>query len=315
VLRAPRPVLDRPTEVDGPPALVTPMRPAELAVAGPVEPPAKPEPTPIATTAATPQPEAAALLPRDGIADEREWLRRTLGQEHGTQANAMARILSEHPGFQGALARSSADVLTDAVAVRLYLSAAGAAVDEGLRAATVGPHVPLARCVVSGLHRLPSHRGPTTFAATPSAGQWAHLRETPVLTEWGFVNALTGPCANLPGDTDVVVWSMTARRTRLLEPETGGVADRVLFVPGTRFKTLELAEPQPAARGRILLRELASSEVDEDGRVDTTQGALDELALTSLRRELESWAAAPRPGRVAAAGAARFGALPGLGKA
>jgi hypothetical protein len=303
VLRRQRPASGRPTEVDGPPAFVAPV---ELAVSAPVETSASAEPV-AAQTFATPQPEAAALLPTVGIAEEREWLRRTLGQEYGTLANAVSRVLSEHPGFQGALSRSPADVLTDAVAVRLYLSEAGAAVDTGLRGGTVGPHVPLARCVVSGLGRLPSHRGATTFAATPSPARWARLRERPLLTEWGFVTALTGPCANLPGDTDVLIWSMTARRTRLLEPETGGVADRVLFVPGTRFTVLELAEPAAGTRGRILLRELASGEADET--------ALDGLARTALGREMDSWAETPRPVRVAAAGAARFGALPGLEEA
>jgi hypothetical protein len=172
--------------------------------------------------------------------------------------------------------------------------------------------VPLARCVVSGLSRLPSHRGPTTFAATLDAAQWEYYRERPTITDWGFVNALTDPCANLPGDTDVLVWSMTARRTRLLEPDTGGVADRVLFTPGSRFTVLELTEPGPDTRGRLLLRELSPSEVDETGRVAAAPPALTELATTSLRGAEEQWAAAPRTGRVTPAEAARFGALPGL---
>ncbi|HYQ66235.1 hypothetical protein [Actinophytocola sp.] len=256
----------------------------------------------------TPRPEAAALLAPHGIADEREWLRRTLAQEYGTLANAVARVLSEHPGLQG---RSSTDALTDAVAVRIYLSAAGAAIDGGLRGATVGPHVPLARCVVSGLSRLPSHRGVATFSTTVDRAQWDFYRAHPAITDWGFVNALTGPCADLPGDTDVLVWSMTARRTRLLEPDTGGAADRVLFVPGTSFAVLELTEPAPGARGRLLLRELSPGEVDETGRV-AAPAALTDLAMTSLRRTDQTWAAAPRTARVAPDAVARFGALPGL---
>jgi hypothetical protein len=270
------------------------------------------EDVPEAQSQPVPRPEASALLPERGIEDEREWLRKTLGQEYGSRSTAVARVLSEHPGFKGAMSRSSTDVLTDAVAVQLYLSPAGAAVDKALRSATVGAHVPLARCVVSGLSRLPSHRGPVTFAAAVSARQWALYREQATVTEWGFLGALTGPCANLRGDTDVAVWSMTARRTRLLETQSDAVPDRVLFVPGTSFKVLELTEPAAGARGLILLRELTSSEVDETGAVDPNRASLDELALNSLRGEAQKWADSPRPQRVAKAVIGRFGALPGL---
>jgi hypothetical protein len=227
-------------------------------------------------------------------------------------SNSVARVLAEHPGFQGELSRSSTDVLTDAVAVQVYLSPQGQAIDEALRGASVGAHVPLARCVVSGLSRLPSHRGPTMFSVTPSPKEWSLYKENRVLAEWGFLNAFTGPYANLPGDTDVLVWSITARRTRLLEPDAEAVEDRVVFVPGTGFKVLELAEPAEGKRGLILLREIAVSEVDETGRVDPDRGALDELALRSLRQEIEKWGESPAERKISKSAAARFGVLPGL---
>jgi hypothetical protein len=239
----------------------------------------------------TPTAEASGLLPARALVDERDWLRRSLGQEYGTRSNAVARVLSQHPGFQGALARSSEDLLTDAVAVQLYLSAAGPAVDAGLRSATVGPHVPLARCVVSGLNRLPSHRGPAALAASPSPQEWELYRRRPVHTEWAFLHAVVGSVLSREGDTDVLVWSVTARRTRLLEPDATGTADRVLFAPGCRFKVLELVEPRDGARGLVLLRELTAAEVDETGRVDAKSTSLDELAATSLRQEKQRWEA------------------------
>lgn len=55
----------------------------------------------------TPAAEATALLPKRGVDKEREWLRKSLGAEYGLMSNAAARILSEHPGFQGALAASA----------------------------------------------------------------------------------------------------------------------------------------------------------------------------------------------------------------
>lgn len=260
----------------------------------------------------TPAPEASALLSKRGIDDERAWLRKTLSQEFGIMANSIARVLSEHPGFQGALTRSSAEVLTDAVAVRLYLSEQGVEIDRALRTATVGPHVPFARCVVAGLSRLPSHRGATTFAMTPTAEQWELYRERRLFTEWGFTNSLVEPCSGQRGDVDVLVWSMTARRTKLLEPDDARTDGRVLFIPGTSFKVLDMTEAEPGIRGRILMRELASSEIDADGRVDSDRISLDELAMTSLRRCAERWAEAEPGKRIAPASAGRFQQLPGL---
>ncbi|MEC3975216.1 hypothetical protein [Amycolatopsis sp. H20-H5] len=260
----------------------------------------------------TPESAAVALLPAKGIDEERAWLRKNLGSQFGVQANTIARVLSEHPGFQGAMTNSSPDVLTEAVAVRLYLTERGAEVDKALRAATVGPHVPFARCVVAGLRRLPSHRGATVFSMTPTDSQWELYRGRKMFTEWGFVNALTQPCAGQEGDADVLVWSMTARRTKLLEPDNEPTEDRVLFMPGTSFKVLGMSDPEPGARGQILLRELAASEIDEDGTVDASRVSLDGLATESLRRCVERWSDGKTRRRIPESSMNRFQALPGL---
>jgi hypothetical protein len=269
-------------------------------------------PQPTVTLQPTPAPEASALLPQRDIEQERGWLRRTLAQDFGTLATSVGRILSEHPGFQGAMSRSPNDVLTDAVAVRLHLSPHGEAIDLALRTGTVGPHVPFARCVVSGLSRLPSHRGPTVFTASPSPAELAIYRDRTLLTEWGFTHALTGPCADQRGTTDVLIWSMTARRTKLLEPDDGRTEDRVLFVPGTTFKILRITEPAEDGRWQILLRELSAAEIGADGRVDTGRVSLDDLAVASLERQAGQWAKASPAHRVGASALSRFGALPGL---
>jgi len=265
-----------------------------------------------ASVQATPDPEAAAILPVTGVAQEREWLRRTLGAEYGLQANAVGRILSEHPGFQGALIKSKEDVRTDAVAVRLHLSQPGAAIDMALRTNVVGPHVPFARCVVSGLNRLPSHRGPAIFATSPTAAQLALYDRQTLVTDWSFVHALTAPCPAQEGDTDVVIWSMSARRTKLLEPADESVPDRVVFVPGTCFKVLRRRPATDGERGHILLRELTAGEITEDGHVDVRPSVLDDMAVTSLTEQLEKWSTETPERRVSDLAADRFGALPGL---
>ncbi|WP_133794411.1 hypothetical protein [Actinokineospora alba] len=268
----------------------------------------------VAALQPTPAAGAAALIPTRGLDEERTWLRRALSREYGAMSNSVTRVLSEHPGFQGAIERSAGAVLTDAVAIRLYLSDAGDDVDLPLRSGATGPHVPFARCVVAGLSRLPSHRGATMFAATPTAAEWELYRSRKFFTEWGFVHALSAPCARQQQEheVDVLLWSMTARRTKLLEPEKEPTIDRVLFVPGTSFKVLDLAEPRPGERGLVLLRELATGEIDESGRVDTNRASLDELAVNSLRRQLDSYADAQGEVRVPPVAAARFSTLPGL---
>jgi hypothetical protein len=269
-----------------------------------------------ASTIVQPRPESAAtaLLPRRGLDEERGWLRRTLSREYAAVANSVSRVLSEHPGFQGALERSSGSVLTDAVAVRLYLSAAGEGTDLPLRTGAVGPHVPFARCVVSGLGRLPSHRGAAVFAVSMTSQEWELYRSHKLVTEWGFLNALSAPCARQSeqNDVDVLVWSMTARRTRLLEPEADSTLDRVLFLPGTSFKVLDLAEPADGKRGVLLLRELAASEIDSSGRVDRNRASFDELAVNSLRQHMHTWESVEKQIRTPEASLPRFAQLPGL---
>ncbi|GAA2491364.1 hypothetical protein [Winogradskya humida] len=261
-----------------------------------------------------PSPGASALMPSRALDDERAWLRRTLSRDFDIMASSVSRIMSEHPGLQATGgAAGKEDVLADSVAVRLYLSGRGAGIDAGLRSATNGPHVPFARCTVSGLSRLPSFRGTTVYRTSPTSGEWAQYRERRVVTDWAFVNMLTAPCSSQDGDTDVLVWSMTARRTAVLEPEGDDrIEDRVLFLPGTHYKILELHQPEAGGRGSILMREIGANEIGDDGRVDPNRVSLDELAVTSLRRSVERWASAEPKRRIGAGSTGRFGVLPGL---
>ncbi|GLY23751.1 hypothetical protein [Micromonospora sp. NBRC 101691] len=258
-------------------------------------------------------PDASALLPAHGLAEERAWLRRSLSRDFDTMASSVSRIMSEHPGMKAGGDSTADDILVDSVATRLFLTRRGVGIDTGLRSGAVGPHVPLARCVVSGLSRLPSFRGSTVVRTSPGDDEWHLYRGRRLVTDWSFVTMLTAPCANQDGDTDVLIWSMTARRTALLEPEgEERVEDRVVFLPGTHFKILEAAEPAGDRRGTILLREIGANEIDDDGRVDQKRSSLDELAVTSLRRSLDRWAGADPRRRIGAASVSRFGALPGL---
>ncbi|MGW7672685.1 hypothetical protein ACWGJX_37135 [Streptomyces sp. NPDC054775] len=187
--------------------------------------------------------------------------------------------MSESPGLKGASREQAADALTELVAVKLYLSGDSHTIDTAVRSATVGPHIPLARCVAAGLQRLPSYRGPALLRAPvgPDEGDW--FREGRVVTEWAFCTARTEWHEAPAGSTNFLIWSMTARRTNLLDRT---IRDRVIFIPGTSFKVLN-AESD-GLRSHVMLRELSAGEADQDGRVVSQSVPLDEIALDGLQR-------------------------------
>ncbi|WP_225826395.1 hypothetical protein [Streptomyces naphthomycinicus] len=257
---------------------------------------------------AVPSPAACAVPPRNGIAREREWLRGAFRQQYNDGAGAVARLLSEVPGLRGTAQTPTEDVLTDLVAARLYLRGDSALLDRQVRAATVGPHIPLARCVAAGVRRLPSYRGATVLRAALGGAEWDWYRHRTLVTEWAFCWALTAAAPELPGDTDILIWSMTARRTALLAPDQPA---RVLFLPGTTFKVLAVRDGD---RRAVLLRELSASEISADGRVDTGRTALDDMALSGLEQADRTWQAGgpgTAPG-LPPEQAVRFTAPPGL---
>jgi hypothetical protein len=251
--------------------------------------PAKPVPAAVSASASAsaagprvqpvPSARAAALPPPAGIGEERAWLRRNLSKQYDAAASSVARVLSEHPGLRAAAATASADVLTDLVAVSLYLDGTTRDLDDAVRSGTVGPHVPLARCVAAGLRRLPSFRGATRLRADLDEAQRRWYAERELITEWSFCPVLTSGRLKLPGDADVLIWSMTARRTGLIDPS---VPEQAVFAPGTKFKRLRAEGPG----GEIYLRELADTEVAADGTVRARE-ALDELALRTLETAAE----------------------------
>ncbi len=205
----------------------------------------------------------------------------------------MTRVLSGAPGLLASARIAPADALTDLAATHLYLTGQLGPLDEAVRGARVGPHTPLARCVASGLALLPSFRGATAARAMLSDAerQWYAARE--LVTEWAFCRTLTSldrplnpprgaTGTRLPGNVDVLIWSLTGRRTSLLDP---GLPDQVIFLPGTSFKVLRADHDRPG----ILLRELSPSEIGVEGQVELGRVPLDDLALRGLEQAAEGW--------------------------
>ncbi|MFJ1540040.1 hypothetical protein ACIODS_15990 [Micromonospora chalcea] len=247
----------------------------------------------------TPVDEARGVRPGPDLDEERAWFRRAFRRQIAALAADVARVLAAHPALP-----DGADAREYATAVHLYLTAVGDGVDQALRSAEPGGHVPFARCVAAGTRPLPVHSGVTYAAADVTQADLRRIAQRRVLTDWGFTNALAEPPADLPGDVEVLIWSATGRRTGALE--TGdGVPSRVLFLPGTAFAVLSVREPAAGAPGRLLLRELSAGDVAADGRA-----RYDALALAALDRHVAGGAGPGTP--VPPAAARRFVGVPGL---
>ncbi|MEE1782623.1 hypothetical protein PUR71_06760 [Streptomyces sp. SP17BM10] len=286
----PAPAMPRMIRLEsGAPATPPPVEPAP-SVDAPTPPPAAPTTPAVPPVAALatgvrvqPVPSAAALAlpPERGLERERDWVRRKFSAQYHAVAGTVARVMSESPGLRSASRALDGDALTDLVAVRLYLYGDSAAVDAAVRSGSAGPHVPLARCVASGLFRLPSYRGVALLRASVTRSELDWYEEGRAATEWAFCTArITVPETPGDGTTDFLIWSMTARRTSLLDPSD---PDRVLFPPGTTFKVLRAG----SATEPVLLRELLPSEGDEDADPDAPRLPLDEIALEGLTQAAE----------------------------
>ena len=200
---------------------------------------------------------STAVPPASGIAQERVWLRRNLNKQYDAAASSVSRILSEYPGLRAGADAGNADVLTDLVAVHLYLGSNTRSLDDAVRAADVGPHVPLARCVASGLRRLPSYRGASHLRVDLRDDEWLWYANRKLVTEWSFCPVVTGSGTRLPGSVEIRIWSMTARRTGLIEPS---LPEQAVFLPGTNFKVLRTGAgsgPEDGSRHRRRARRRA----------------------------------------------------------
>jgi hypothetical protein len=282
------PVPETPAQPQPQPTVEAPPAPAPASAAKPATAaPASAKRRP-AKSAVRVQPVPTAqcsVLPREGgLAKERDWLRRNLSKQYDATASSVARILSEYPGLRAGSSASDMDVLTDLVALRLYLTGKIGGLDDAVRAAQMGPHVPLARCAAAGLRRLPSYRGPLRTRVTLNGDQIRWYGNRPLITEWSFLPTVASPKLDLPGNAQILIWSMSARRTGLLDPSR---PDQVVFEPGTSFKILSAGTGKDDGP-EIRLRELTRTEVAPDGTVQSMPG-LDEFAVAALEEVGKAW--------------------------
>ncbi|GAA4815465.1 hypothetical protein [Streptomyces ziwulingensis] len=173
-------------------------------------------------------------------------------------AAVVAMALRHDPGLSGDLPPEAA--LAGLVAVRLQLTVHGwhAGLEEGRPGA--GPP-PVDGPALAGLALLPVHRG-VVAVRTDLDRSWTGWYEArgEVVTHRVFAASLTGNPGR-PGNADILIRSVTGRRTALLEPER---PDRVLFPPGTRFEVVEVRD-RPGERVVVLLSEIPAV-ADRRGR-------------------------------------------------
>ncbi|MEV8504181.1 hypothetical protein AB0368_05020 [Actinoplanes sp. NPDC051475] len=298
------------------------IEPAEILPRATVTPLSSPPvaPMPLSSSPVAPPPVSSPLAPPVALpaaeappADEdHEWLRRTLaGLDPAAGIDSLCRAAGAVLDGQRELGDArSGRAVAEAAALCWYLTRGGTGLDPLLCNGDDGDHRRLADLASAALERLPRYAGAVTYARTPAPQEWEMYQDARLIADWGFVHALTEPCAEQDGDTNVLIWSLTAARTGAFEPEgDAAVTDRVVFRPGTMFKVLELRPPAGRQRGSILLRELDPA---EDGGIDPAPLPADAEAVTTLLGELRRWALSRPQPRTGAGAAARFDRLPGL---
>ncbi|MFD9391155.1 hypothetical protein ACFWBB_10605 [Streptomyces sp. NPDC060000] len=233
-----------------------------------------------------PKPSAVARVVHTGgigIARDRLRVRSGYGDRYRGALAVAARALPASRGPRTGRHDDRFRVLADLAAVHLYLTGGWAELDDALPRGTAGAHLPLARCVASGLHRLRSYRGPAVARARVDGPAADWYRENRFVTERGFWTASASTAALREGGPGFVVWSLTGRRTATVDPYAD---DRLAFLPGTRFKVLRVTEGRWPT---VLMRELFAEEPGTgpdrpggSGRGHTPW--LDETTLSELER-------------------------------
>jgi hypothetical protein len=237
---------------------------------------------PAAQSAVEPARESASVLAgpgpdqhRDGAAMERALLRQSLGPRYEAYAADVRRGIGELPGLHPAVGETFDDVIVDLVAVQVYLSSPERAVDLALRGGQLGAMGPYVGRVVSGMRRLPSYRGPVLCGGT-LGGQREAYQAGRLLTEPALVTATTMLDAQVPGDVEFLIWSLTGRRTGALEPRREWGGGRVVFLPESHF--LVLAAMPTAGPLRVLLAEVGGARVADGPQVMPTERDRETLA-------------------------------------
>jgi hypothetical protein len=206
---------------------------------------------------------------------DRDTVRRTMGPSFDDHVGTVHRVLAEHPGLRTLDDEHVAMTIGDLVAVRTYMADA-ARIDQALRTGRADGVGPVARCVLSGMLRLPSARGPVVHggAGGPAADRY---RPGMIVADPAFLNAAGNARVDDRGGARLVIWSLSGRRVADIGSAEDARVGRVLFAPGTRFAVLDVVDsnvllvertgPRSSELDRVVLARLGeyAATLDEPG--------------------------------------------------
>jgi hypothetical protein len=244
-----------------------------------------------------------------GVPDRRQ-VRQSLGWRYNAASRFVTSLLAERPGLRAAAAGDET-LAVDLAAVHTFVAADHA---ERMESMQIGSPDPATRaflsCVVSGLRRLPTFTG-VVVRGGPDDRSALDAYVGGDVVEPGLLLAVCDPHAEMPGATEVLIWSSTARRLDGLID--GGGDAQVVFLPGTVFRLLDV--DRTSSPCLVLL-----AEVPEQWR-DQWNSERDERIRGRLRAAAQSRAAtrgedagdnSPVDAAAPAHGSAGLVALPGL---
>ncbi|MFF4899720.1 hypothetical protein [Streptomyces sp. NPDC001068] len=224
-------------------------------------------------------------------------LRLLAGPAWERHAPAVARALGRLPALPDA-EREAAEA--DLTALMLYLDDEHGLLDHRAVAAACRGRddrlLPFAACLVSGLRRLPTHRGAVlrgAGSAPPDAEDPENdpLRPGTVLRDRAPLSGVRAAgAAERPRGPRYAVWSVTGRLARPLfhDPEGPEEVPEVVFAPGTPFVVLDVRRTGPSPV--VLLRELPASggapASAPGSTADAEPGEADRAALAGLDEAL-----------------------------
>ncbi|MFD3558099.1 hypothetical protein ACFWVU_00240 [Streptomyces sp. NPDC058686] len=207
-----------------------------------------------------PAPRAAARIVSNGgrgIAQDRLRLWSQYGNLFRRTMSDVGGALPKDWAWRDGRRVDDVGALADLAAVHLYLATEWAWLDPTLLEGEPGAHMSLARCVASGLRRLPAYSGPAIVRTGVADSLLRWYRDNPVVVDQGFWCATSSSTGLGAGGPGYLVWSLTGRRTDAVDPYA---QERLVFVPGTRFKVLKVLDGQ---RPLVLMREMFPQEPAE----------------------------------------------------
>lgn len=228
--------------------------------------------------------DASAIDPTHrSTAQERARFAANAGQEFDEQLPSVDSALANFPALREA---ADENAKSDFVAVCFYFDRNGHGANTTNRLLREGGAEPFSdqvACLVSGLRRLPVHRGPAFRMARCEPGESPSYEVGEVLAEPGFLSASSESDLSSEQDhLDVLIWSYNARRTSAFARD--GLSGEVVFPASSRFKVLETAdEEDEESVPAVLMRELRPGEDFATGTLDEA----DESVLPRLRRALD----------------------------